>query len=361
MEKENDGQLNPRIDDFNDSYELPIVNISTPPARQGYRKRKLDFALNISPTIPMRKNIAKPIKFGLDTAECESIISGKHNDNFNDSCKLPVVNLSENSLFSTPPASYQRKPIKFGLDAAECESIISGKYKAGTAFKRYYVNGLKKNKRSGIPDFLFSDDEIIEVYHNLPFEGNEELANIFWSKKIEHKGKNITLYNQGALQSCSYTCVYCAIKNHKENFEESRYRDYILRNSILNAAERSKLLKEHGIGHELVLRKGLVSKEALDDLVSEYKENLITVSGIIESHNVIEYLKENQANYSFALFTIDDKKIDSHAIIFLSVEDDGVIIFDPLHGWVIKIKKEAFMLRANKKYVQDLIWIKNQQ
>lgn len=299
-------------------------------------------------------NISTPVKNNSKriVKSSERIIKGK---------KLNFNLENNSSPTSTHLESAVGTPMPTSTLEHKSESLISGKYKAGTAFKRYYVKGLKKDRKSGITDFLFSDDEILEVYHNLPFEGDEELANTFWSKKINYKNKTITLYNQGALQSCSYTCVYCAIKNHKENFEESRYRDYILRNSILSSTERIKLLKEHGIEHELILRKGTVSKESLDSLVSEYKENLITVSDIIESHNVIEYLKENQANYSFALFTIDDKKIGSHAVIFLSVEDDGVIIFDPLHGWVIKITKEAFLSRANKKYVQDLIWIKNQQ
>jgi hypothetical protein len=227
---------------------------------------------------------------------------------------------------------------------------------------RHYQSGLKKG------DFLFRDDEILEKYKSIcDSDAVTVIPGKSWKINTSFKEKDLELYNQAALSSCSYTNVVSAIKSLKKNLSSDLLIHYVSNNSILDDIDRMNLLAEHLVAFDYVMRKGCTHDQRLfDNIKNDFNRRsngAIPIAYCVEpaskeSTAVLDHIREHQDNYLFAIFTIDDKKIGSHSIIVLEADDEGVVLFDPLHGWLIKVTHKAFLLRANKNFKQDIIWIK---
>lgn len=226
---------------------------------------------------------------------------------------------------------------------------------ASNSIKRHLPPGLTDNINYKPGDVLFDDNEIILIYNRVDYNNNE--LSLLNHITISHQERDLTLYAQQAAQSCSYTNVASVIKN-KYNNHNDIVTTLIHNNKLSDDKERIELLTKYNIPHTHVLILGYKLKnESIKDIINDfpYSHHINIVNKNDDA--VLNYIKDNQDNYLFAILTIDDKKIGSHSIIVLRVEDDGVIIFDPLHGWHIKVTKAALLKRINKGYKQDMIWI----
>jgi len=204
-------------------------------------------------------------------------------------------------------------------------------------YTRFMPEGVKEKSHK-----VFDDKDIMQVYVNAPSDNSSDVVMPkLWVKSKEFDGQEIKIHNQAALRSCGWSCVSMVLLNHG-------IVDYSLafRNELGKALDREKILNKHGITTELDIALGELG-------IDVAKEVHGTASAFIENKDIVEHMREKLKVYPCALVSITNKHISGHCILVYAVQEDGIVVCDPFHGWLIKVKKEAFLHEINGPDAED--------
>lgn len=187
----------------------------------------------------------------------------------------------------------------------------------------------------------FSDNEIIETFNVIDYK--REIGGFLSGLRTSYEQDKVVI-PQTALRSCTAACSAMLIYDRKIQSGEqikSQLEEEISSRDLGNDEDIVRDIKQEG-----------------------YTPRLVKISSLKEAKDLIE----NNGNASFTI-GVTDPVAGGHQIVCDCIilnkteelEEEGVVIRDPYHGWKIKVSLEAFEERTNLKKGATVIQIQDEQ
>ncbi len=265
-----------------------------------------------------------------------------------------------------PPLFFSSKPDTTGGLVAPIPSYQTGFYthqspaapQKKKKLKLSTMNSQRPTPKGAEGRNFFSDDEIVTVYLR-SFQQKVIFKDVYMTQGPVN-GKIVSIHNQPSLSSAGFSCVSMALLN-------LGLKDFslVIKAGTYTAADHKLELENHGLQTKLIVVDYVDPKEKTHEtrikaLMAEF--NFQKPDNFVKHNHVLGHLQTNLKQYPFALVSTSDAQVESSFVIVHAVDDSGVVLTDPFHGWSIKVTRNAFLKRIQgdeeEPETQTILWVK---